>query len=126
MDYERDWSYAGDLMKYVSKINSQKLNENFVIGSGIPTSIKSLLDISFSFFNLNFKKYVEINNELLRKNDPTIRIANVEKLNKFFKSEALMPIEEIVERMIKYKVSLRGLNFSYTISKILLFTFKFR
>jgi len=107
LDYERDWSYAGDLMRYVGLINSQKLNENFVIGSGIPTSIKSLLDISFSFFNLNFKKYVEVNNKLLRKNDPIIRIANVEKLNQFFKSETLMPIEEIVERMIKYKISLR-------------------
>lgn len=108
LDYERDWSYAGDLMKYVYSINSQKFNENFVIGSGIPTSIKLLVDISFDFFNLDFSKYVEINENLLRKNDPITRIANIEKLNTFFKSQKFMPIEDIVERIIKYKINLRN------------------
>ncbi len=108
LDYERDWSYAGDIMKYVSLINLQKFNENFVIGSGIPTSIKTLLEISFDSFNLDFSKYVEINENLLRKNDPIIRVANIEKLNTFFKSKIFMPIEDIVERVVKYKVNLRN------------------
>ena len=108
LDYERDWSYAGDIMKYVSLINLQKFNENFVIGSGIPTSIKTLLEISFDSFNLDFSKYVEINENLLRKNDPIIRVANIEKLNIFFKSKIFMPIEDIVERVVKYKVNLRN------------------
>jgi len=108
LDYERDWSYAGDLMKFVSLINSQKFNENFVIGSGIPTSIKLLLEISFNFFNLDFSKYVEVNEDLLRKNDPVTRVANIEKLNTVFKSQKFIPIEDVIERVIKYKINLRN------------------
>ena len=94
-------------MKYVSSINSQKFNENFVIGSGIPTSIKLLVEISFGFFNLDFSKYVEVNENLLRKNDPVTRVANIEKLNTFFKSQKFIPIEDVIERVIKYKIYLR-------------------
>ena len=35
-------------------------NHSFVVGSGIGTSIEKLLDITFSEFNLEWHKFVEV------------------------------------------------------------------
>jgi len=105
LNYQRDWSYAGDIMKLVKLISEKTSYNDFIVGSGISTSIEYLLDISFSFFNKDYKKYIEINTELLRKNDPEIRIANISKLQSFINVSEFKTIDTIIEKIIKFKLN---------------------
>lgn len=105
LNYRRDWSYAEDIMKLVKLISEETSHNDFTVGSGISTSIENLLDISFSFFNKDYKKFIEINSELLRKNDPEIRIANISKLQSHINVSEFKSIDIVIEKIIKYKLN---------------------
>lgn len=64
-----DMGYAYDYMEAVVKIMNHKKPDNFVIATGKLVTLKDFVKIAFSYFNLDYKKYVKINTDLnLRKN----------------------------------------------------------
>lgn len=106
LELERDWSYAGDIVKAIKVITENKLNQDFVIGSGKTTSIKQIVDLVFSFFNLDYKNYLIIDETLLRDKDPKIKASNPNKIWQQTGWKVTTSIEEMISKMIYYKTSL--------------------
>lgn len=104
LDYIRDWSYAGDVMDAAIQMLKLETNHSFVVGSGIGTSIEKLLDITFSEFNLEWHKFVEVDNNLLRKNDPLIIVSDPSKIENKLGWSAKYSIDEMIRKFIKYKM----------------------
>lgn len=69
-EYIRDWSYAGDTASAIYNITENGNYTNYVIGSGKGHKISEILEIVFSYFNLDWRNYILIDNSLLRKGDP--------------------------------------------------------
>jgi len=105
LDLKRDWSYAEDFVKGIVSMVNSFLLEDFVLGSGKSTSIKTVVEIAFSFFNLDWNDFVEIDNTILRNEDPNNRVSDPGKIKKYLNWEAQTGIEEIVEKIIKFKLS---------------------
>ena len=101
----RDWSYAEDIVEGIVDMTESKLSKDYVLGSGVPTTIKDLLTISFGFFNLNWENYVEIDKNILRKNDPEIRISNPKLIHKDIGWKTKTSIEKIINKIINYKTT---------------------
>ena len=80
LDYVRDWSFAGDVVKSMLLLNESNLNEDFVIGSGVGKKISNILDVIFGEVNKDWQEFVEIDKSLLRKGDPEILISKPTKL----------------------------------------------
>ena len=105
LELVRDWGFAGDHTRAMKMILENTPGENYVIGTGRGTSIKKLTDITFSYFNLNYKDYVSINEKLLRNNEPMKIISDPKKINKDTGWEPSVDIEELITRCIEYKVN---------------------
>lgn len=101
----RDWSYAEDIVEGIVDMTESKLSKDYVLGSGVPTTIKDLLKISFGFFNLNWENYVEIDKNILRKNDPEIRMSNPKLIYKDIGWKTKTSIEKIINKIINYKTT---------------------
>ena len=67
LDAKRDWGFAGDYVKAMHQMTSQKLNDDFVVATGTLYSIDDLLRVSFGAVNIeDYSKYVKVNPDFIR------------------------------------------------------------
>ena len=78
---------------------------SYVLGSGIGKSIKDLVQIVFSYFNLDWEKYVVVDNSLLRSGDPKIKISDPSKIYDEFGWKTKVSFEDLIVRCIENKLS---------------------
>ena len=95
LDIQRDWSYAGDVMKAAKLIIESDTGEDYVIGSGKPTSIKTLVEFVFRYFDLDYLNYFQEDKNLLRPNEPKIKYSSPKKIK---------------EDLLKFKVIRNGVK----------------
>ena len=100
LDYQRDWLFAGDVVKAITKIMNNGKDYNYVIGSGEANSIHNLIEIVFEYFDLKWEKYINVDPSLLRKNDPKIICSNPKKLMSELNWKNEYSFEKLVHRCI--------------------------
>lgn len=61
LDAERDWGYAPDYMEAVHLIMQQDKPDDYVIATGEKHSVKEFMEKAFEAAELDWKKYVRIN-----------------------------------------------------------------
>jgi GDPmannose 4,6-dehydratase len=103
LDYSRDWSYAGDISAGIFAISKFGKSFDYVLGSGVETEIRKVIEIIFSSFNLNYENFLEVDANILRKNDPIRMVSNPSKIKNEIGWETNTPIEKIIELIIKSK-----------------------
>jgi len=104
LDIQRDWSYAGDVMKAAKLIIESDSGEDYVIGSGKPTSIKSLVEFVFGYFDLDYLNYFQEDKNLLRPNEPKIKYSSPKKIKEDFGWETKLTVNDILEKCIEQKL----------------------
>jgi GDPmannose 4,6-dehydratase len=105
LSYIRDWSFAGDVAEAILSINFSKNSDDFVIGSGLGTSIEDLLNITFSEFSLDYNKYVEVDSSLLRIGDPQKIVADPTRLKNKIGWHPKLNIQQLIKRCISFKLN---------------------
>ena len=100
LNYERDWLFAGDVTKAIIKITKSGKKNSYVISSGKSHSIEYLISIVFDLFNLNWEKYVEVDSNLLRKNDPEKIFSNPSRLVNELNWKPEYSFEQLIERCV--------------------------
>lgn len=100
LKYERDWTFAGDVSKAMIKIINFGTKSSYIIGRGQSHSIEYLISLVFSHFNLNWKKYVEVDPSLLRDGDPEKIACDPSRLNKELNWKPEYTFENLVERCV--------------------------
>ena len=66
LDAHRDWGHAKDYVKGMWLMLQQETPEDFVLAMGHTHSVKEFLISAFNLVNLNYKDYVNINEDLFR------------------------------------------------------------
>lgn len=66
LEAKRDWGYAGDYVEAMWLMLQQKKPKGYVIGTGETHSIREFLEEAFGHLDLNWKKYVKIDQNLIR------------------------------------------------------------
>ena len=66
LDARRDWGYAGDYVRAQWLMLQQDEAEDFVIASGVPHSVRELVELAFGHVGLDWEQYVHIDESLVR------------------------------------------------------------
>ncbi|VAW16312.1 GDP-mannose 4,6-dehydratase, partial [hydrothermal vent metagenome] len=66
LDSKRDWGFAGDYVEAMWLMLQQKKAEDYVVATGETHSVKEFLQEAFSYAQLDWKKYVEIDKKYFR------------------------------------------------------------
>lgn len=61
-----DWGYAGDYVKAMYKILQHKIPDDFIISSGTAHKVSDFIRIAFDYLDLDWKKYVVADNNVLK------------------------------------------------------------
>ena len=105
LSYKRDWTFAGDVADAIHLIAFSNIHEDFVIGSGIGNSIEELIQIIFEELDLDYKKHIKINQELLRDGDPEVIISDPSKLKNILGWTPKLNFRDLVKRCLNYKLA---------------------
>jgi GDPmannose 4,6-dehydratase len=99
----RDWGWAPEYCYAMHLILLQDKPDDFVISTGKSTSLEEFVEITFQSFNLDYKKYLVLNKELIRPTDISFSLGDSSKAAKILKWEPKVQVKEIIDQMIKSK-----------------------
>ena len=100
LDYCRDWSYAEDIAEGIFNLTTMGSEYDYVLGSGTGNSIENLVNTVFKFFDLDYKEYIEVDRNILRKNDPQTIISDPTKIYKELGWKTKYNLEDLIEKII--------------------------
>ena len=101
LEYERDWSFAGDIVDATYLIINNAKLPAYVIGSGTSKKIKDLIQLTFDYFELDWEKYVEVDESLLRINDPVSITSDPTLLKSELKWNPKFTFEDLIKNCIE-------------------------
>ena len=102
--YIRDWSYSEDIAKAIYQIVTNGVSGSYVIGSGVGHKISDILDIVFNFLDLDWKKFVNIDESLLRTGDPIKIISDPNRIINDLSWKSEISFEEMVMKCLTSKL----------------------
>ena len=95
----RDWSFAGDVAIATFLITQSENNDNFIIGSGVPTSINEIVEKVFSLYDLKLENHIKINPKLLREGDPLEIVSDPSLLKSELNWSPQLSVDDLIERI---------------------------
>jgi GDPmannose 4,6-dehydratase len=101
LDAQRDWGHAKDYVEAMWLMLQQHVPDDFVISTGKMYSIREFLDAAFGYLELDWHKYVEIDQRYMRPTEVDALQGNSEKARKLLKWEPKYDFKKLVVEMVE-------------------------
>ena len=101
----RDWGWAPEYSYAMHLILLQDIPGDFVISTGKSTSLEEFINLTFQYFNLDYRNYIVIKKEFIRPTDIGFSLGDSSKAEELLKWVPKVQINEIIDRMIMDKLS---------------------
>lgn len=99
---ERDWGHARDYVRAMWMMLQQDAPEDFVCATGIPHSVKQLVEYVFGSLGLDWQEHVEVDERLLRPEELNSLKGDSSKLRNAIGWEPEYTFESMLDEMIEY------------------------
>jgi GDPmannose 4,6-dehydratase len=97
----RDWGHAKDYVEAIRLIvESGMPADDWVVASGQMKTVEEFVDIAFGFLDLDYKKYLKIDETLFRPNDVLELKGDSSKLRTVLNWEPRVSFEDLVREMV--------------------------
>ena len=100
-----DWGYAKEYVEIAWKIMQQKKPDFFIIGTEKNTSVKEFLIECFKYVNLDYKKYLRIDSNLLRPSKTLTLVADTSKAKVEINFKVRTNIKKLIKIMMDDELS---------------------
>ncbi len=100
IDSQRDFSFAGDIVRAIHAINSHSVAGDYVIGSGAVHSIREFCATAFEHVGLRYTDHIEIDPLLFRPLDTTYSHADSTKLRDTLGWKPQVGFKDLVHMMV--------------------------
>lgn len=100
MDAKRDWGFAGDYVEAMWLMLQAEKPDDYVIATGQTHSVKEFLKAAFSYADLDWEKYVEIDQRYFRPTEVDLLLGDNSKAKKKLGWEPRVDFEGLVKIMV--------------------------
>ena len=97
---KRDWGHAKDYVEAMWLMLQQDKPEDFVVSTGTQYSVKDFAKLAFSMVDLDYKKFIEINEKLIRPAEVDSLIGDSSYAKKVLGWEPKINFEKLVKDMV--------------------------
>lgn len=101
LDSKKDWGFAGDYVKAMHLMLSNKEPVNYVVGTGQTHSVRDFCEIAFKYVGLDYKDYVKVDEKFVRKNEVNVQVSDPSMIEKDLGWKAEVSFKELVEMMVE-------------------------
>jgi GDPmannose 4,6-dehydratase len=106
LDAKRDWGYAKDYVEAMWLMLQQDMPDDYVIATGQSHSVRELLIGVFSYLNLEWHEYVEIDPYYLRPSEVDSLLGDAAKAKSRLDWKPKVGFEELIKIMTDYDLDL--------------------
>ena len=97
----REWGWAPEYIEAMWMMLNQERPADYIVGTGIPISLRDFVQTVFAELNLDWTRFVEIENSLLRPSDPNIIIGNPSKAKNTLGWQASTVGSEVARALVR-------------------------
>ena len=106
LDAQRDWGFAGDYVKAMWLMLQQENPDDYVIATGVTHSVERLLDVAFSSVDLDWKKYIVLDERFMRPAEVDLLVGDASKAGKALGWEPAVSFEQLIQMMVEADLQL--------------------
>jgi len=107
LEARRDWGYAPEYVEAMWLMLQQEEPDDYVIGTGVTHSVKEFLEEAFSYLNMDWREYVEIDHRYFRPTEVEFLQADSAKAKKILGWEPRISFKELVKIMVDYDLTIQ-------------------
>jgi len=100
LDARRDWGFAGDYVRAMWMMLQQDTPDDYVIGTGESHSVREFVELTFSYLDLDWRKYVAIDPRYFRPAEVDFLHADPSKAHRVLGWTPEVSFEELVVMMV--------------------------
>ena len=101
LDAKRDWGFAGDYVRAMWLMLQQDKPDDYVVATGETHTVRKLVELAFAAVDLDWQKYVKIDQSLVRPAEVDLLIGDPAKAKRKLGWTPEVSFEQLVERMVK-------------------------
>jgi GDPmannose 4,6-dehydratase len=101
LDATRDWGHARDYVRAMHLMLQQEVADDYVVATGLTTSIRDMCALAFSHVGLNYEDYVTIDPAFLRPAEVEVLLGNPAKAQAKLGWKAEISLEEMIAEMVE-------------------------
>ncbi len=106
LDAKRDWGYAKDYVEGMWMMLQHHEADDFVLSTGKTYSIRQFLDYTFGHLDLDWNKYVEIDQRYFRPTEVNLLLGDCSKAKEVLGWEAKVDCEGLAKIMVDHDLNL--------------------
>lgn len=106
LDASQDWGYAPDYVKAMWLMMQQDNPDDYILASGKSHTVRDICQIAFSHLGLNYKDYVQVNSEFVRKETVQTPCGDITKAQKVLNWQPDVSFEEMIKKMTDHDLKL--------------------
>ena len=100
IDAKRDWGFAGDYVEAMWKMLQQDTPDDFVIATGVTSTVRQMCEVAFSHVGLDHEEFVIIDPAFYRPAEVELLIGNPEKAEQKLGWKAQTNLQQLIESMV--------------------------
>ncbi len=100
LEAKRDWGYAKEYVEAMWLMLKQDEPEDYVIATGETHSVSEFLEEAFSYLDLDWREYVELDAKYLRPSEVDLLIGDAGKAKRMLNWEPKVTFKELVHLMV--------------------------
>jgi GDPmannose 4,6-dehydratase len=110
LDAQRDWGFAGDYVRAMWLMLQKPEPDDYVIGTGIPHSVKDLVRICFDYVGLNWEEYVVVDAKFYRPAEKHVLYADNSKAKERLGWQPETSLTDLLHMMVEHDLKLLTSN----------------
>src|SRR5690606_18498758 len=100
LDAKRDWGYAGDYVRAMWLMLQQEKPDDYVISTGTTHSVEELVEVAFSYLDLNWRDYVVQDPRFMRPAEVDLLIGDATKAREELGWQPAVAFDELIRMMV--------------------------
>lgn len=100
IDAKRDWGFAGDYVEAMWLMLQQERPDDYVVATGITTTVRDMCRIAFEHVGLNYEDHVVIDPQFYRPAEVDVLLGNPAKAQRQLGWSAKTPLQTLITMMV--------------------------
>jgi GDPmannose 4,6-dehydratase len=101
IDAQRDWGYAGDYVEAMWLMLQQDIPDDYVIATGVTTTVRDMARIAFEFVGLDYNDYVVLDKKYYRPAEVPKLLGDPSKAEEKMSWKAKTDLETMIHLMVE-------------------------
>jgi GDPmannose 4,6-dehydratase len=106
LDSKRDWGFAGDYVRAMWLMLQQEKPDDYVVATGETYSVRELLEVAFSFVDLDYREFVEFDTKYTRPSEVDVLLGDATKTRATLGWKPDVDFRGLIKMMVEHDLEL--------------------